>query len=303
MSDLAFGRQSYDPSSCIKTDTKFQKIADVLNAFNVGSALPGDQVVNAVFETEIGGKTLLQTIMPGNTTPTTILNITDDTGGSGGGTTLTIFLATVNDGTHVVSGDGTFDFDGTSAIIGTNPASGTCTNVFAKAFIDNEKILVFGTSTPTYFGLKISPTIATALVNSAGGVDLADSTFSLDGFNALLGTVPSSGTADNSVGSQYADNQILRVMLLDGGQWSVLKDYDTALAKVTTGITARSGTYTWGNGVVTLLKKTGTATHSATGGTTSVTVYNSTTQTAAVNDVIQLKRIDGEWFWDVGDCS
>lgn len=304
MADLTLGRQSFDNASCITQEKKNQVLQDILNGLQVGLALPGDPVHSPVMTTVVGGDTLLQTITPGNTTPTTILNITDDTGGGGGGgTTLTIFKATVNDGTHVTGSDGTFDFDGTTAIVGSAPASGTCTNIYAQAFIDNELILVVGDATPTYFGIKLRPTIASALVNQSGGVPLSDSTFPLDGFTAILGTVPSTGTADNSVGSQYANNQFLKVLLKDNGQWYVLKEYDMVLAKVTTGITARSGTYTWGSGVATLLKKTGTATHSATGGTTSVTIYNSTTQTAATNDVIQCKRIDGEWFWDVGDCA
>jgi hypothetical protein len=213
-----------------------------------------------------------------------------------------VFRATVNDATHVTSADATFAFDGTTSMLGTAPSSGTATNVFSQAFIDNETVLVFGNGS-TYYAMKIQPTIARALVNNSGGVDLADATFGLDGFNAVLGAVPSSGTAVNSLALQLADNQEIIAILKNDGNWFPLRHYETALAKVTTGITGRSGSYTWGSGVVTVLKKTAAGTHSATGGTTGVTVYNSTAQTAAVDDVIQVKRIDGEWFWDVGDCD
>jgi hypothetical protein len=231
-------------------------------------------------------------------------------GNDGGGTTVSIYLATVNDATHVIGSDTTFAFDNTTDMgIGTTPSSGTATNVRARAFIDNEVFLAISNGT-THYGFKLSPTIANASVNDASGVPLDATTFGLDNFNTVLNVAPTSGTATNvpqwatDARPQYADNQVLNaLLLLDDGTWYPLTGgYNTALAKVTTQISARSGTYTWGSGVATVLKKTGNGTHSATGGKTGITIYNTTDALIAVDDVIQIKRIDGEWFVDVGDC-
>jgi hypothetical protein len=216
--------------------------------------------------------------------------------------TLTIFRALVNDATHVVSTDATFLFDSGTSVLGTAPSSGTATNFLSQAYIDNEVIWVIGDGT-TYYAFKALPSIATANINEASGVAHDDTNFDLDSFTGIIGVVPSTGVAVNLHGLQLADNQELLVLLRDDGKWVPLKHYDTALVKVTTGITARAGTYTWGAGAGTILRKTGTATHSATNGITGAVIYNSTLHTAAVDDVIQVKRIDGEWFWDVADCE
>lgn len=71
------------------------------------------------------------------------------------GANFTVFRALVNDATDVAEGDATFLFDVGTNMLGTAPASGTCSNLHAKAFVDNENILVFGDGTPTYYGVKI----------------------------------------------------------------------------------------------------------------------------------------------------
>ncbi len=229
--------------------------------------------------------------------------------------TLTIFRALVNDATHVVGTDATFLFDNGTSMLGTAPSSGTCSNLHGRAFIDNEEILVFGNGAPTYYAIKISPTIA---VGDTGGgvVAVTDSTFSIGDLTAISGTAPTGTvTVDNNFDNaglhggmigQYTHDQCIPVILKTNGQWAPIRTYDTAMFKVTTAITARSfstPTYTMGNGLGTLLKKTGTTTYiEASSPFTGVTILNSTTSTVAVDRIIQCKRIDGEWFVDVDDC-
>lgn len=219
-----------------------------------------------------------------------------------------VFLATVNKASHVISSDGTFDFDSTTAIFGTAPASGTCNNTFAKAFIDNETFLCFGDNTGTYDAVKLGPNIARCQTAELVDHTSGDAEFDADTFTSIFGAVPSgTATVANDYKSQFPDNYSpLFVILQDNGKWRLLHDKTAALAKVTTGITARTGSgapYTWGSGVMTILTKTASNTHSTTNGETGVTVYNSTLHTAAVDDVIQVKKIDGAWFWDVADCG
>lgn len=219
-----------------------------------------------------------------------------------------VFLATVNEASHVISSDGTFDFDGTTAIFGTAPASGTCNNTFAKAFIDGETFLCFGDNAGVYDAVKLGVNIARCQTAELVDHTSGDAEFDADTFVSIAGAVPSgTATIANDFKSQFPDNYSpLFVVLQDNGKWRLLHDKTAALAKVTTGITARSGSgapYTWGSGVMTILTKTAANTHSTTNGETGVTVYNSTLHTAAIDDVIQVKKIDGAWFWDVADCG
>jgi hypothetical protein len=217
----------------------------------------------------------------------------------------TIFKATVNDATHVVGSDATFAFDGTTSVFGTAPANGTAQNTFAQQFNDNELILVFGNSSPTYYAMKMEPTIAWGSVNQAGGVAHDDGTFPINGITTITGTAPATGTATNSLGLQFGHGQELPFIQKSNGEWFPVAIRMAGTAVVTTAITARSGSspnYTWGDGEVTLLTKTGANTASETDGNENVPIYNTTTKTASVGDVIQWKIADGAVMWDVGDC-
>jgi hypothetical protein len=134
---------------------------------------------------------------------------------------LLIFKALVNDGTGVISTDATLAFDGTAAIYGTAPASGTAANIHARAFWDNEPILVFYDGT-TYSAVKVSPNNkGTAKVNDGGGTQAA--TFAFDNGSAIHGLVPTSGTAANPDTLWFNDNEPIEVELKANGEWHVRK--------------------------------------------------------------------------------
>jgi hypothetical protein len=179
-------------------------------------------------------------------------------------------------------------------------------NVASAAENGDRWIVLWDEAAEQYeFLMPIDPplVLAIAQVNQSGGVAHDDADFPIDSITPQNGSASPTGNAVNTLDLQLADNQELIVIRKSNGDWFPLHTYDTAIVEVTSGISARSGTYTWGSGVGTILKKTGTGTHSATGGIAGVTIYNSTLHTAADDDVIQVKRIDGEWFWDVADCE
>lgn len=219
---------------------------------------------------------------------------------------IRIFIAKVNEPTHVVGGDTMFDFNtGTGIGCGTAASTGSCLNVLGRAFIHTEDIMILGGEDGTFNALKMGPNIGTALVNDTNGVPHDAGTFGLNTFVSILNAVPTSGTGVNSA-QQYADDQKLHVILKDNGNWAVIKDYDTAEAVVNAGgISARSDSipnYTWGTGTVTILKYTGAGTRSETDGIEGVTVYNQTNQTAAEFDIVGIRKVNGEWIWDIGEC-
>lgn len=298
------GGVAVDTSDVVNADFELNDAQGLLGSLTAGDVVafstghrPGSGQNNALFAIGggEGGGTGVWTGWPGP----------DPTTGVAPGI---VFLATVNEATHVISSDTTFDFDGTTAIFGTAPASGTCNNTFAKAFIDGETFLCFGDNAGVYDAVKLGVNIARCQTAELVDHTSGDAEFDADTFVSIFGAVPSgTATIANDFKSQFPDNYSpLFVALQDNGKWRLLHDKTAALAKVTTGITARSGSgapYTWGSGVMTILTKTASNTHSTTNGETGVTVYNSTLHTAAVDDVIQVKKIDGAWFWDVADCG
>lgn len=218
------------------------------------------------------------------------------------GTVIHAFIAHVNEVSIVVGTDASFNFDNTTGIAGTAPASGTALNSATRAFLPGETILVLGDSTPTYHAFKVAECISLVAVNEAAGVALTDSDFNIDGFSALTGATASTGTAVNVPAAQYSDDQLIKVILNDEGDWQPLETYTTAIFMTTSAISARSGTYTWGTGTGKLLKKTGEATHSETGATTGIDLYNTSTSGIDEDRIVQCKKIDGQWFIDVDDC-
>lgn len=213
-----------------------------------------------------------------------------------------VFTAHVDETDPVAGSDDDFEFDDTTSMIGTAPASGTALNAAGRSFLPGETILVFGDATPTYHAFKTSENIALAVVNEPTGVKLTDTEFTLDGFTAIIGLIQATGEATNVPAAQYSNDQVIKVIFNDDAKWQPLETYTTGLFETTSSITARSGAYTWGSGTAKLLAKTGAGTHSETGATTGITIYNMSQSGIDTDRIVQCKKIDGQWFVDVDDC-
>jgi hypothetical protein len=135
-----------------------------------------------------------------------------------------IIKALVNEATGVASTDGTFAFDGATAIVGGVPAgsAGTAKNTLTSAYVNNEVIELQqcddGEWAPTSDG---AVNVISALVD--GTVDKGDSSFSFDGTTALLGYAPTSGTATNTFSLSWRDNEPLILVQRNNKGWLPVK--------------------------------------------------------------------------------
>jgi hypothetical protein len=117
---VTLGRVNIPTHSCLTTQELANAIRLFQVALGVGPAREGDPIYQIVIATEEGD----------------IINAN-----AAGVNTI---LAAVNEATHVVSTDATFDFDGAVAITGAAPGggTGTATNSPAESYTDNEQVIL-----------------------------------------------------------------------------------------------------------------------------------------------------------------
>lgn len=151
-----------------------------------------------------------------------------------GTTTVRMFRALVNATAGVASSDATFSFDGGTAQVGDEQASGTAVNKRPAAFVDNEPIEIIGAPGGTFYALKIGGNRIVAQVNGAPSGGL----FALDNITALEGPAPhSSQTTGKVLSSQeWADNDWGLFELDDDKKWSGVKLNITASGAISLGL-------------------------------------------------------------------
>lgn len=136
---------------------------------------------------------------------------------------VVIATATINNAAGYDSGDATMAFDSAVARVGDlgGSSSGSATNASAKAFVDNEPILIMRDNGGTWHAFKLDVNIITATVNNAGGVESVDDDFPFDNATAHEGTAPSggTGTATNVLSLQWGDNEPFIGVQQDDGRW------------------------------------------------------------------------------------
>lgn len=224
-----------------------------------------------------------------------------------GTTTLVMFKALVNNAGGYASTDATIAFDGTSAIVGTAPASGNANNAEAQAFVNNEPITVVGDPAGNYFCFKAAPNVITALVNQANGVRPSDATFPFDTGVAIIGTAATTGDVDNANGEQFLNNQPLILIQRNNNTWQILyRAPMTGWFKVTTTITAASeasGERTQGSGAAKqwILKTGSESVFVQAAGTTSIA--NMVSLAIPVGKTIRASFDQGRWVANVEDCG
>lgn len=252
---------------------------------------------------------------------------TGEGGGGGGGDVWTgwpgpdpttglspvkIIKARVDKAGGVTGADATFDFDDTSAIVGTPPAGGTAINTFGKAFCDDETFIAYADNEGDWHAVKLHNNIIYATVNQSGGVRSSTTEFSFDAANALEGFAPATGTgtAKNILGWDWYDNEPFLAQQADDGKWIVLAKAWTGglLMRTTSNITAASwnaaaSLLTLGNGTAKILNPvaTGSATMEIVGA--NITIYNSVQQQVPINRNVQVKYIGSRLVVDVAECG
>jgi hypothetical protein len=130
--------------------------------------------------------------------------------------------------------------------------------------------------------------------------DASDDTLTIESANSFLVITTNAGT----------DTLTLSVVVTAGDGITISGTTINAsgeIAIVTSEIDARTDTtgpdYTMGSGQVTLLVRDSPGVYTTSGGSTGVTVYNSTQMAVPVDRIVQCKWIKGDLFVDVDDCD
>lgn len=154
---------------------------------------------------------------------------------TGGGATTPVYIirALVNQVGGIAGSSSTFNFDGATDLFTYNGSpsgvtTGTAQNIQARAFADNEPVILTSFNGTIWFADKIATNTIRALVNESGGVITSDSTFDFDNASAITGVIPvgGAGTAVNAPATAYADNEVVILVQADDGTWRVLQDDD-----------------------------------------------------------------------------
>jgi hypothetical protein len=162
---------------------------------------------------------------------------------------------------------------GADEITFTSTATGTVTEAFKTIAVSGQSDIVADSATDT---LTIASANSFLVITTNAGTDTLTLTVVVTAGDGI--TI--SGTTLNASGE---------------------------IAIVTTEIDARTDAtgpdYTMGSGQVTLLVRDSPGVYTTTGGSTGVTVYNSTQMAVPVDRIVQCKWIKGDLFVDVDDCD